>query len=61
MSTTSLQELWDASANQPFAAAISKQSQFAVGITLLFVAFILTGLFGLSESIACVWVAGSSY
>lgn len=50
MSTNSLQQLWDASANQPFAASVSKQSQFAVGFTLLFIAFILTGLFGLSES-----------
>jgi len=48
MSASSLQELWDASAGQPFSAAVGKQSQFVVGFTLLFAAFVLTGLFGLS-------------
>lgn len=58
MSTNSLQQLWDASANQPFAASVSKQSQFAVGFTLLFIAFILTGLFGLNNKLASLPLYG---
>lgn len=48
MSSTPLQDLWDASASQPFNPAISKEQQFTVGFALLFVALVLTGLFGMS-------------
>jgi hypothetical protein len=48
MSSTPLQQLWDASASQPFAPAISKDQQFTVGFVLLFAALVLTGLFGMS-------------
>jgi len=48
MSSTPLQQLWDASASQPFAPTISKDQQFTVGFVLLFAALVLTGLFGMS-------------
>lgn len=48
MSATPLQELWEASAGQPFQPAIGKGTQFTVGSALLLLAFILSGLFGLS-------------
>lgn len=49
MSSSSLQEIWDASASQPFEPTIAKSQQFTVGFALLFAALVLTGLFGLSE------------
>lgn len=49
MSNQPLRDLWDASANQPFSPTVSKNSHFVVGFSLLFVAFMLSGLFGLSE------------
>ena len=52
MSSTPLQQLWDASASQPFAPTISKDQQFTVGFTLLFAALVLTGLFGMSMPLA---------
>jgi len=48
MSSSSLQEIWDASASQPFEPTIAKSQQFTVGFALLFAALVLTGLFGLS-------------
>lgn len=50
MSTTPLNELWEASASQPFQPTIGKDTQFIVGFTLLLIAFVLTSLFGLSMS-----------
>lgn len=50
MSATSLQQLWEESASQPFQPSIGKSAQFTVGFTLLLIAFILTSLFGLSMS-----------
>ena len=67
----SLNEIWEAAAGSPFSPIVSKDLQFLVGFTLLFVgkssplteclengmlkkilsAFVLTGLFGLSENI----------
>ena len=48
MSTTSLRDIWEASASQPFEPTIGKNSQIIVGFTLLVLAILLTGLFGLS-------------
>lgn len=48
MSATPLHDLWEASASQPFQSTIGKNAQFTVGFTLLFIALVLTGLFGLS-------------
>ncbi|WPH03283.1 Hypothetical protein R9X50_00616000 [Acrodontium crateriforme] len=47
---SALQELWEASASQPFQPTISKDSQFTVGAVLLLLALICTGLFGLNSS-----------
>ena len=49
MSATPLHDLWEASAGQPFQPSIGKNSQFTIGATLLLIALLLTGLFGLSE------------
>ncbi|KAL1589492.1 hypothetical protein WHR41_01685 [Cladosporium halotolerans] len=51
MSSTPLQDLWDASASQPFAPTIDKSQQFTVGFGLLFAALLFTGLFGLNNSL----------
>ncbi|MCJ1418130.1 ssDNA endodeoxyribonuclease [Xylographa parallela] len=45
----SLNDVWEAAAGNPFYPVISKERQFTVGFILLFTAFILTGLFGLSK------------
>ncbi len=50
MSATPLHDLWEASASQPFQPTFSKDSQFQIGFTLLFIGLLLTGLFGLSMS-----------
>lgn len=50
MSTQPLHALWDASAGNPFIAAVGKETQFSVGFFLLLGAIILSGLFGLSMS-----------
>lgn len=54
MSSTPLQDLWDASASQPFAPTIDKSQQFTVGFGLLFAALVFTGLFGLSKYFRCL-------
>ncbi|KAF9883155.1 ssDNA endodeoxyribonuclease [Aspergillus nanangensis] len=46
----SLNEIWEATSASPYAPLISKDNQFFVGFSLLFSAFILTGLFGLNRS-----------
>lgn len=48
MSSQSLQALWEASAGQPFAPAVSKDQQFSIAFFLLLAAFLLSSLFGLS-------------
>ncbi|KAM0720092.1 hypothetical protein Q7P37_004228 [Cladosporium fusiforme] len=49
--SSSLQEIWDASASQPFEPTIAKSQQFTVGFALLFAALVLTGLFGLNNNL----------
>ncbi|KAI4821478.1 hypothetical protein E4T45_10243, partial [Aureobasidium sp. EXF-8846] len=44
-------DLWEAAAGQPYQPTIGKDSQFTVGITLLFTALILSGYFGLNLSL----------
>jgi len=46
---SSLQEVWDAAAGNPFVPTIGKDSQFLVGISLLLFGTLLTAFFGLSE------------
>ncbi|KAI7301284.1 hypothetical protein KC315_g16722 [Hortaea werneckii] len=58
MSAASLTELWEASAGQPFQPAIGKGTQFTFGFTLLLLAFILTSLFGLNNTLKNVPVYG---
>ena len=61
MSSTPLQQLWDASASQPFAPTISKDEQFTVGFVLLFAALVLTGLFGMSTLRTLIYLAIALY
>ncbi|KAG9526253.1 hypothetical protein KCU71_g4363, partial [Aureobasidium melanogenum] len=51
MSVQPLNDLWEAAAGQPYEPTIGKNSQFTVGITLLFTALILSGYFGLNPSL----------
>ncbi|KAI9376010.1 repair protein Rad1/Rec1/Rad17-domain-containing protein [Aspergillus egyptiacus] len=46
----SLNEVWEAASASPYTPFIAKDSQFSVGFTLLLLAFIFTGLFGLNRS-----------
>ncbi|EEA20154.1 hypothetical protein TMatcc_000131 [Talaromyces marneffei ATCC 18224] len=45
----SLNNLWETSA-APYYPIVAKDNQFAVGFALLFIALLLTGLFGLNRS-----------
>ncbi|TKA80697.1 hypothetical protein B0A55_03693 [Friedmanniomyces simplex] len=51
MSATPLHDIWEASASQPFLPSIGKSAQFTVGFTLLSIAVLLTGLFGLNNTL----------
>ncbi|KAK3114367.1 hypothetical protein LTR53_007404 [Teratosphaeriaceae sp. CCFEE 6253] len=51
MSATPLHDIWEASAGQPFQASIGKNAQFVVGGTLLLISLILSGLFGLNNTL----------
>ncbi|KAL3476375.1 repair protein Rad1/Rec1/Rad17-domain-containing protein [Aspergillus californicus] len=46
----SLNQVWEAASASPYTPLVSKDSQFAVGFTLLLLALVLTGLFGLNRS-----------
>ncbi|KAI6837965.1 hypothetical protein KC332_g3130 [Hortaea werneckii] len=58
MSAAPLTELWEASAGQTFQPTIGKGTQFTVGFTLLLLAFLLTSLFGLNNTLKNVPVYG---
>ncbi|KAK3049631.1 hypothetical protein LTR09_009052 [Extremus antarcticus] len=58
MSATPLHDLWEASASQPFQPTFSKDSQFQIGFTLLFIGLLLTGLFGLNNTLKNVPLYG---
>ncbi|KAK1066081.1 hypothetical protein LTR12_008080 [Friedmanniomyces endolithicus] len=51
MSATPLHDIWEASSSQPFLPSISKGLQFPIAFTLLFIAVLLTGLFGLNNTL----------
>ena len=51
MSAQPLHDIWEASASQPFSPSIGKDAQLSVGFVLLFAALLLTGLFGLNNSL----------
>ena len=46
---SSLHQVWESAVGNPFVPSIGKGSQFFVGITLLIVGILLSGLFGLSK------------
>lgn len=56
--SSSLFEVWEAAAANPFQPAISKDNHFKVGFGLLFLAFILTGVFALNRSLVSVPLLG---
>lgn len=45
---SSLREVWEGASGNPVVPIIGKDSQFYVGITLLVIGVLLSGLFGLS-------------
>jgi hypothetical protein len=46
---SSLHDVWEAAAGNPFVPTVGKGSQFVVGFSLLLIGTLLTGYFGLSE------------
>lgn len=46
---SSLHQVWESAVGNPFVPTIGKDSQFFVGITLLILGVLLSGLFGLSR------------
>ncbi|KAI8933672.1 hypothetical protein NX059_009391 [Plenodomus lindquistii] len=46
-----LVDVWEAAAASPFSPAIGKDSQFAVGFTLLAISLVLSTIFGLNRSL----------
>ncbi|KAL4913396.1 repair protein Rad1/Rec1/Rad17-domain-containing protein [Aspergillus aurantiobrunneus] len=55
----SLNQVWEAASASPYTPLISKDSQFTVGFTLLLLAFILTGVFGLNRSLPTIVSLGA--
>ncbi|KAK3633888.1 hypothetical protein LTR56_004647 [Elasticomyces elasticus] len=51
MSATPLLDIWEASASQPFQPSIGKSAQLTIGFTLLSIALLLSGLFGLNNTL----------
>jgi len=49
MSVQPLNDLWEAAAGQPYEPTIGKDSQFTVGITLLFTGIRYLSLFAVQE------------
>ncbi|KAF2236063.1 hypothetical protein EV356DRAFT_498895 [Viridothelium virens] len=58
MSTSSIHDLWEAASASPYEPTVSRDSQFYVGFTLLLIAFVLTSLFGLNQSLINVPALG---
>ncbi|KAL1302271.1 hypothetical protein AAFC00_002692 [Neodothiora populina] len=50
MSVQPLHDLWEAAATQAYEPMVSKDSQFTLGFSLLFIALILSGYFSLNPS-----------
>ncbi|KAL4787274.1 repair protein Rad1/Rec1/Rad17-domain-containing protein [Aspergillus varians] len=55
----SLNQVWEAASAHPYTPFISKDSQFTVGFSLLLLALILTGLFGLTRSFPTIVSLGA--
>jgi len=49
MSSTPLHDVWEAASANPYQPTVGKNAQFTVGFTLLLIALVLSGLFGLSR------------
>jgi hypothetical protein len=47
---SSLQQVWEGAAGNPFVPLVGKDSQFFVGFSLLLAGILLSGFFGLSRS-----------
>ena len=56
--SSSLQQVWQAAASNPFQPAVVKDSQLSVGLLLLLAGLILTVLFGLNRSLVAVPLFG---
>ncbi|KAJ4514383.1 hypothetical protein HRR86_001510 [Exophiala dermatitidis] len=54
----SLHEVWQAAASSPFQPAVGKDSQLFVGLFLLLIGLIFTGLFGLNRSLLSIPLYG---
>ncbi|KAI1609356.1 hypothetical protein EDD37DRAFT_653680 [Exophiala viscosa] len=54
----SLYEVWQAAASSPFQPTVGKDSQLILGLSLLLIGFVLTGLFGLNRSALSVPLFG---
>ncbi|KAL4814837.1 repair protein Rad1/Rec1/Rad17-domain-containing protein [Aspergillus spinulosporus] len=50
----SLNQAWEAASARPYIPLVAKDSQFTVGFSLLLLAFIFTGLFGLNRSFSSI-------
>lgn len=46
----SLYEVWQAAASSPFQPTVGKDSQLTLGLLLLLIGVVLTGLFGLNRT-----------
>ncbi|KAK3201861.1 hypothetical protein GRF29_164g916476 [Pseudopithomyces chartarum] len=46
--STPLLDVWEAAASSPYSPSVSKDSQFTIGASLLLIALLLAGVFGLS-------------
>ncbi|KAL4773012.1 hypothetical protein BDW60DRAFT_32344 [Aspergillus nidulans var. acristatus] len=50
----SLNQVWEAASARPYIPLVAKDSQFTVGFSLLLLAFVFTGLFGLNRSFSSI-------
>ncbi|KAG4422471.1 hypothetical protein DL98DRAFT_429301 [Cadophora sp. DSE1049] len=55
---SSLHQVWESAAGNPFVPTIGKDSQFLVGFTLLSLGLLLTGYFGLNRSVLNIPLVG---
>jgi len=55
---SSLHSVWESAAGNPYAPTVGKGSQFFVGITLLVIGILLSGLFGLNRTLLNVPLIG---
>ncbi|XMA18306.1 hypothetical protein WAI453_011097 [Rhynchosporium graminicola] len=55
---SSLHQVWESAAGNPFVPTIAKDSQFFVGFTLLSIGLLLSGYFGLNRSVLNIPLIG---